>query len=107
MNRSFLELMPKEAILVNVARGNHVITSDLVGALQSDEILGAVLDVTDPEPLPEDHVLWTLDNCLITPHIGNTPEMGIELLASRVEENVRRYISGEPLLGQINLELGY
>ena len=107
VNSSFLELMAKEAILVNVARGKHVITSDLVGALQSGEILGAVLDVTDPEPLPEGHDLWTLDNCLITPHIGNTPEMGIKLLASRVEENVRRYISGEPLLGQINLELGY
>ena len=107
VNSSFLESMAKEAILVNVARGKHVITSDLVGALQSGEILGAVLDVTDPEPLPEGHVLWTLDNCLITPHIGNTPEMGIKLLASRVEENVRRYISGEPLLGKIDLELGY
>ena len=72
VNSSFLELMAKEAILVNVARGKHVITSDLVGALQSGEILGAVLDVTDPEPLPEGHILWTLDNCLITPHIGNT-----------------------------------
>ena len=107
VNSSFLKLMAKGAILVNVARGKHVITSDLVGALRSGEILGAVLDVTDPEPLPKGHVLWTLDNCLITPHIGNTPEMGIELLASRVEENVRRYISGEPLLGQIDLELGY
>ncbi len=107
VDSSFLELIPKEAILVNVARGKHVITSDLVEALQSGEILGAVLDVTDPEPLPKGHILWTLDNCLITPHIGNTPEMGIELLASRVEENVRRYISGEPLLGQIDLELGY
>jgi len=107
VNSSFLELMSKGAILVNVARGKHVITSDLVGALRSGEILGAVLDVTDPEPLPEGHVLWSLDNCLITPHIGNTPEMGIELLTSRVEENVRRYISGDPLLGQIDLELGY
>ena len=107
VDSSFLELMPKEAILVNVARGKHVITSDLVEALQSGEILGAVLDVTDPEPLPKGHILWTLDNCLITPHIGNTPAMGIELLASRVEENVRRYIAGDPLLGQIDLELGY
>ena len=107
VNSSFLELMSKGAILVNVARGKHVITSDLVGALRSGEILGAVLDVTDPEPLPEGHVLWSLDNCLITPHIGNTPAMGIELLASRVEENIRRYISGDPLLGQIDLELGY
>tara|TARA_B100000131_G_scaffold27251_1_gene25885 strand:+ start:77 stop:1009 length:933 start_codon:yes stop_codon:yes gene_type:complete len=107
VNASFLRIMSERSVLVNVARGKHVVTSDLVEALQSGQILGAVLDVTDPEPLPEGHVLWTLDNCLITPHIGNTPEMGIDLLASRVEENVRRYISGEMLLGQVNLELGY
>ncbi len=107
VDSSFLEIMPKKAVLVNVARGKHVVTADLVEALQSGQIFGAVLDVTDPEPLPDDHVLWKLENCLITPHIGNTPEMGIELLASRVEENVRRYISGDPLLGELDLELGY
>ncbi len=107
VNSSFLESMPPNGILVNVARGQHVVTSDLVNALQSGLISGAVLDVTDPEPLPDNHILWSLENCLITPHIGNTPEMGIELLAVRVEENVRRYIAGDPLLGLIDLELGY
>tara|TARA_B100000945_G_scaffold196247_1_gene157783 strand:- start:1191 stop:2135 length:945 start_codon:yes stop_codon:yes gene_type:complete len=107
VDTSFLEMMPKRSVLVNVARGKHVVTTDLVKALQSGRILGAVLDVTDPEPLPDGHALWDLKNCLITPHIGNTPEMGISLLASRVQENVRRYISGDTLLGQVNLELGY
>ena len=107
VDASFLEMMSETAVLVNVARGKHIVTSDLVEALQSHQILGAVLDVTDPEPLPDNHVLWELENCLITPHIGNTPEMGIELLASRVEENVRRYISGDSLLGELDLELGY
>ncbi len=107
VDASFLRMMSEKAVLVNVARGKHVVTADLVEALQSGQIFGAVLDVTDPEPLPDNHVLWELENCLITPHIGNTPEMGIELLASRVEENVRRYISGDPLLGELDLELGY
>jgi len=48
-----------------------------------------------------------MDNCLITPHVGNTPEMGVELLALRVAENVRRYIAGEPLLGPVDADLGY
>ena len=107
VNSSFFELMPERAILVNVARGQHIVTADLVHALQSGGIAGVVLDVTDPEPLPDDHILWTIENCLITPHIGNTPEMGIALLETRVEENVRRYIAGDQLLGLIDLELGY
>ena len=107
VDASFFELLPKSAILVNVARGQHIVTSHLVYALQTGQISGAVLDVTDPEPLPDDHILWTTDNCLITPHIGNTPEMGIALLASRVQENVQRYLSGDVLLGPVNLELGY
>ena len=107
VDSSFLGMMSEKAVLVNVARGRHIVTADLVEALQSGQIFGAVLDVTDPEPLPDNHVLWELENCLITPHIGNTPEMGIELLASRVEENVRRYISGDSLLGELDLKLGY
>jgi phosphoglycerate dehydrogenase-like enzyme len=63
--------------------------------------------VTDPEPLPDGHALWSLDNCIITPHIGNTPEMGLPLLAERVTANVRRYIAGLPLLGPVDVTLGY
>ena len=51
--------------------------------------------------------MWTLDNCLITPHVANTPEMGLKLLARRVTENLRRYIAGEDLLGPVDVELGY
>ena len=76
-------------------------------ALQTDAIGGAALDVTDPEPLPDEHPLWSLQNCIITPHIGNTPEMGLPLLAERVSANVRRYIDGLPLLGPVDITLGY
>ena len=102
-----LRLLPKSAIVVNVARGKHVVTEDLIVALENEEIAGAALDVTDPEPLPPDHPLWNFDNCLITPHTANTPEMGIRLLSSRVTENVSRYIQGLDLIGCIDIDLGY
>ncbi len=102
-----LATMPQHCWLVNVARGEHVVTDDLVAALAAGEISGAALDVTDPEPLPEGHQLWELPNCIITPHVGNTPEMGLELLNRRVTENVRRFASDQPLLGPVHPALGY
>ncbi len=102
-----LDVMPERCWLVNVARGEHIVTDDLVAALRSGGIAGAGLDVTDPEPLPDGHALWDLPNCIITPHVGNTPEMGLELLDRRVTENVRRYGAGEPLLGPVDVALGY
>ena len=76
-------------------------------ALQNDVIGGAALDVTDPEPLPADHPLWTLPNCIITPHVGNTPEMAEPLLAERITANVRRWAHGEELIGPVDPQLGY
>jgi phosphoglycerate dehydrogenase-like enzyme len=102
-----LDRMDGDAWLVNVARGPHVVTADLVAALEQRVIGGAALDVTDPEPLPPGHPLWALDNCLITPHAANTEEMAAPLLAERVRQNVERYISGEELLGLVDPELGY
>ena len=78
-----LALMKDDAWLVNLARGVHVDTQALIEVLEAEAIGGACLDVTDPEPLPTGHPLWAFDNCLITPHVGNTPEMGIALLAER------------------------
>ena len=63
--------------------------------------------MTDPEPLPDGHPLWTLPNCIITPHVGNTPEMAVPLLAERITDNVRRFADGEELIGLIDPELGY
>ena len=65
------------------------------------------MDVTDPEPLPDGHPLWKMESCIITPHIGNTPEMGIVLLAERVKQNVARFAKGEELLGPVNVNLRY
>ena len=102
-----LAALPDHAWVVNVARGGHIVTDDVVSALQTGQIGGAALDVTDPEPLPDGHPLWGLPNCLITPHIGNTPEMGLALLAGRVTDNVALRVAGEPLIGPVYLDLGY
>ncbi len=102
-----LALMGPDSVLVNVARGAHIVTDDLVAALRAGTIMGAGLDVTDPEPLPDGHPLWTISNCIITPHVGNTPEMARPLLAERITENVRRWTAGEELLGLIDVERGY
>jgi phosphoglycerate dehydrogenase-like enzyme len=102
-----LRAMQPHAWLVNVARGGHVVTDDLVTALRDGVIGGAALDVTDPEPLPDGHPLWHLPNCIVTPHIGNTPEMGLPLIAARVRRNVARFAAGEPLEGLVDVALGY
>jgi phosphoglycerate dehydrogenase-like enzyme len=102
-----LGLMEPHAWLVNVARGRHVVTDDLVAALREGVIGGAGLDVTDPEPLPPGHPLWSLPNCIITPHVGNTPDMAVPLLAARITTNVRHYSEDEELEGLVDLEAGY
>ena len=107
IDRRRLDLLGERAWLVNVARGRHVVTDDLVAALHDGSLGGAGLDVTDPEPLPDGHPLWTCPNVLITPHVGNTPEMAAPLLAKRVAENLRRWAAGEPLLGLVDPAAGY
>lgn len=102
-----LRLMKPTAWLVNVGRGGHIVTDDLVEVLAAGAIGGAALDVTDPEPLPDGHPLWTEPRCIITPHVGNTPEMAQPLLNARVTENVRRFGRGEPLIGLVDPDLGY
>ncbi len=102
-----LALMEPHAWLVNVARGRHVDTAALVDALRTGGIGGAGLDVTEPEPLPDGHPLWTLPNVIITPHTANTQEMAVPLFSARITENVRRFGAGEDLIGPVDSTLGY
>jgi phosphoglycerate dehydrogenase-like enzyme len=102
-----LAALPDHALLVNVARGGHVDTDAIVEALASERLGGAAFDVTDPEPLPDGHPLWSEPRCLITPHVANTPEMGLALLEPFVAENVRRFCVGEDLLATVDVALGY
>lgn len=102
-----LELLPANAIIINIARGGLIDTAALTAALREGSIAGAALDVTDPEPLPDGHPLWTEPSALITPHSADTMEMIIPLLAARVHENVVRLRAGEPLAGVVDVEAGY
>jgi len=102
-----LDAMRSSAWLVNVARGGHIDTDALITALETNSIGGAALDVTEPEPLPDGHRLWSLPNCLVTPHVANTPEMGLKLLAERVTENVRLYLADGELIGPVDTDAGY
>ncbi|HET9611916.1 MAG TPA: NAD(P)-dependent oxidoreductase [Acidimicrobiales bacterium] len=107
IDRRRLDLLAEGACLVNVARGAHVVTDDLVGALRDGHLGSAGLDVTDPEPLPDGHPLWDMPNVIVTPHTANTPAMARPLLAARITENVRRWAAGEPLVGPVDPEAGY
>jgi phosphoglycerate dehydrogenase-like enzyme len=107
MSYSEFEQMERHAWLVNVARGRHVVTDDLVAALGDGVIGGAALDVTDPEPLPEGHPLWSLPNCIITPHAGSTWSMSMPLLSERIAANVKRFRQGDELLGGVFPDLQY
>ena len=93
--------------LVNVARGAHVDTAALLDALDSGTLGGAALDVTDPEPLPDGHPLWSAPNCIITPHSADTWEMIMPLLAERIRTNVERFAAGLALVGVVDPESGY
>jgi phosphoglycerate dehydrogenase-like enzyme len=107
VDRRRLDLLADGAWVVNVARGRHIRTDHLVEALGAGSLGGAGLDVTDPEPLPDGHPLWSMPNVLLTPHVGNTPEMAVPLLSARITANLRRWAAGEDLLGVVDPELGY
>ncbi|MEY4230651.1 MAG: hypothetical protein RLZZ362_1500 [Actinomycetota bacterium] len=107
LSRNEFELMEDHAWVVNIARGRHIVTDDLVWALQAGAIGGAALDVTDPEPLPAGHPLWSLPNCIITPHVGSTWDMSVPLLSERITANVRRFAHGDELLGPVHPDLQY
>jgi phosphoglycerate dehydrogenase-like enzyme len=93
-----LALFRKTAVLVNISRGGIVDTAALVDALQGGVIAGAGLDVTDPEPLPAGHPLWSAPNLLISPHVaGAAGKAGFERLADVAARNVERFLAGQPL----------
>jgi D-2-hydroxyacid dehydrogenase (NADP+) len=103
----FFTKMKRTAYFINVARGGSVVTSALVDALNKGQIAGAGLDVTEPEPLPAGHALWRAPNVIITPHVSNDSELGIQVRIDVMKENVRRYIAGDALLSVVDLKRGY
>lgn len=103
-----LAAMRPNAVLVNIARGDVVDQDALVAALQQQKIEAALLDVTDPEPLPEDHPLWALENAQVTMHLsGRAQTQMFQRSADRFIENLRRWEAGEPVQPQMDLDAGY
>lgn len=103
-----LATMKRDAVIVNIARGAVIDQDALVTALQEKRIAGAFLDVTTPEPLPADHVLWSLPNVHITMHLsGRAQNKMFPRAADRFLVNLERYKAGEPLAPQVDLALGY
>jgi phosphoglycerate dehydrogenase-like enzyme len=102
---SALRKMKSTAILVNAARGPVVRTDALVRALQEGWIAAAALDVTDPEPLPPDHPLYGLENCLVVPHIGSATHGTRKRMAEIACENMLAGLDERRLLHCVNPEV--
>ncbi|MCS7225084.1 MAG: D-2-hydroxyacid dehydrogenase [Armatimonadetes bacterium] len=99
--------MKRGSYFINVARGAIVDEPALINALQSGHLAGAGLDVFEKEPLPEDSLLWTLPNVILTPHIGGISDRTRERQFEQFKENLRLFLSGQPLLGLVDKEEGY
>jgi D-3-phosphoglycerate dehydrogenase len=93
-----LARMKPTALLANMARGPLVVTADLVEALGHRRPAGAVMDVTDPEPLPPESPLWEMPNVIITPHVGGQSAWRIDDMTNMFCENLRRWQAGQPLI---------
>jgi len=106
-----LRLMKEDALLVNVGRGTMIVTKDLEAVLAEGRFYGVVLDVMDPEPLPQDSPLWICDRVLLTPHISgigfdHEPETE-NCIWNICIENLRRYLKGETLTHVVDIQAGY
>lgn len=102
-----LALLKPSAALVNIARGSLVDQEALVAALEAGHLVGAGLDVTSPEPLPDGHPLWTAPRVVITSHSADTPEMTEPLLAERIRRNVEALMGDGGFVGRVDPVAGY
>ncbi|QGJ68737.1 Phosphoglycerate dehydrogenase [Planctomycetales bacterium 10988] len=100
-------LMKPSALFVNVARGPLVVERDLVKALKAKKIAGAVMDVTEVEPLAENSELWEMPNVIITPHVGGQSARRIDDMTDFFCENLKRWQRGEPLKNLVEKTLGF
>jgi phosphoglycerate dehydrogenase-like enzyme len=102
-----LGLLRRDAVLINIARGDVIDEAALLDTLRARRIRGAALDVFTTEPLPASSPFWQLDNVLITPHVSGTTPRFWEREAALIEENLARYLRGEPLRNVVDLDAGY
>ncbi len=109
INEKTLKLMKNNAIILNVGRGSAIDTDALIEALKNKEIYGAGLDVTSPEPLPEDSELWHMDNVIITPHVSGLSELPYtqEKIVDIFIYNLNAYFKQEKMKNVIDMTTGY
>ena len=105
LNAALFAQLPQEAALVHVGRGPQLVNDDLIAALDSGQLSEAMLDVTDPEPLPAGHALWHHPRIHITPHIASMTQP--LSAAAVVIDNLRRFTAGEPMVGLVDRSRGY
>ncbi|MGH8767880.1 MAG: 2-hydroxyacid dehydrogenase [Burkholderiales bacterium] len=97
--------MPRGGYVVNIGRGAHIVDRDLIAALDSGQLDGAMLDVFREEPLPSSHPFWRHPKVIVTPHVA-APTIASEVQA-QVIENIRRLERGDPPIGLVNIARGY
>jgi D-2-hydroxyacid dehydrogenase (NADP+) len=107
MGASQFALMKKNSYFIAVSRGGIYEMNGLVKALDEKRLAGAGVDVTDPEPLPKDHPLWKFDNAIITPHIAGRSDQDAGRMVGTIQENIRRFVAGKPLINVVDKKKGY
>ncbi len=107
LQKRHFEIMKPEAFLINLARGDVIVESDLIDALRQNRIAGAALDVFEKEPLPVESPLWGMEQVIATPHIGGSSAQYIKRAAPIFYHNIRQFLAGRPLLNIVDLEEGY
>ena len=111
LNKERFGIMKEGALIVNVGRGDLIDTDALSGALQSGKLSGAALDVTSPEPLPEDSPLWDMDNVIITPHVSGPSFSQDGFMCEEITdlccENLKSFACGGKFINIVDLSQGY
>ena len=105
LSASLFSRLPAGACLINVARGEHLVETDLLAALDSGQLRGACLDVFAQEPLPQDHPFWHHEKVLVTPHCASVTDP--EAVAAQIVQNYRLMHSGGALMNEVNVDRGY
>ncbi|WP_439397577.1 NAD(P)-dependent oxidoreductase [Bradyrhizobium sp. PMVTL-01] len=96
-----------EAFLINIARGNVVVETELIRALRANAIAGAMLDVFEREPLPKESPLWDMPNVIVTPHVSGVPTNYTERVFPIIADNIERFLTGQALKNVVDLGPGY
>ncbi len=107
VNNAAFDAMKPDAVLIDVSRGGVTDEASLISALDTGRIRGAVLDVFETEPLPQDNPLWRYENVILTPHCSSVYDGWLEKSAQMFSENLSRYRGGEPLMNEVDPGRGY